>query len=125
MENNHFKKRSKFGNKKTGAYDSKKESKRAGDLKMLLLAGEISDLREQIKFELIPKQIETYEVQLKTKYITKERCLEQACHYIADFVYIDKNGDTVVEDSKGFRTPDYKIKRKLMLYVHGIKIKET
>ena len=45
---------------------------------------------------------------------------------MADFVYTDvETGETVVEDTKGFRTDVYKIKRKLMLKVHGIKIKET
>ena len=49
-----------------------------------------------------------------------------ACKYVADFVYTDvETGETVVEDTKGFRTDVYKIKRKLMLKVHGIKIKET
>ena len=43
---------------------------------------------------------------------------------IADFVYKDKNGVLVVEDTKGVRTADYVIKRKLMLWVHKIRIKE-
>ena len=50
---------------------------------------------------------------------------ERKCEYIADFVYTDKDGNTIVEDAKGVRTPEYKIKRKLMLYRHGIKIKEV
>jgi hypothetical protein len=50
---------------------------------------------------------------------------EKAVRYVADFVYIDNDtGRMVVEDTKGFRTPDYIIKRKLMLKVHGITIKE-
>ena len=51
------------------------------------------------------------------------KLLEKECSYIADFVYI-QNGNLVVEDTKGFRTEAYKIKRKLMLHVHGIRIKE-
>ena len=62
---------------------------------------------EQVKFELIPK-------------IGDER----PCNYIADFTYME-NGELVVEDVKGVRTDAYKIKKKLMLWVHGIRIKET
>ena len=52
--------------------------------------------------------------------------LERACSYIADFVYTDcKTGQTIVEDTKGMRTREYVIKRKLMLYMHGIRIKEV
>lgn len=51
--------------------------------------------------------------------------LERSVKYIADFVYTDKaTGQTVVEDTKGVRTKEYIIKRKLMLYLHGIRIKE-
>ena len=52
------------------------------------------------------------------------RCLEKEVSYIADFCY-EQAGKPVVEDTKGFRTADYVIKRKLMLHVHGIKIKEV
>jgi len=44
--------------------------------------------------------------------------------YIADFVYKDDEGKTVVEDAKGVLTPVYKLKRHLMMHVHGIKINE-
>ena len=77
-------------------------------LRILERAGKISNLQRQVKYELIPKQDG-----------------ERACTYVADFVYIDANGETVVEDTKGVRTDAYKIKRKLMLWVHQIKIKET
>ena len=50
--------------------------------------------------------------------------VERAVHYIADFVYKDKDGELIVEDTKGFRTADYIIKRKLMLWVYNIRIKE-
>lgn len=104
----------KYGNIKKGGYDSKKESKRATQLKMMQLAGEISDLREQVKYELIPSQK------------IDGKVVERPCAYIADFVYKDKDGNEVVEDTKGFRKiKDYIIKRKLMLHVHGIKIKEV
>ena len=52
------------------------------------------------------------------------KVLERELAYIADFVYTE-NGEKVVEDVKGFRTPEYRIKRKLMLYSHGVRIKET
>lgn len=52
------------------------------------------------------------------------RCIERAVYYKADFDYLDKDGKHVVEDTKGFRTKDYIIKRKLMLYRHGIRISE-
>ena len=75
-------------------------------------AGVISNLREQVKYVLIPTQRDS-----------QGNLLERECSYYADFVY-DKNGVTVVEDTKGFRTKEYTIKRKLMLHVHGISIKE-
>lgn len=104
---------SKYRNVKTNGYSSRKESKHATDLKLLQRAGLISDLREQVKYELIPNQ--------KDK---DGKVIERACSYIADFVYTE-NGNTVVVDTKGMRTTEYIIKRKLMLYVHGIRIKEV
>lgn len=94
-------------------YDSVKEFQRHLELLMLQKAGEISELREQVEFELIPKQ-----------YDENGDICEHACKYIADFVY-KENGKTVVEDSKGVRTKEYIIKIKLMLFIHGITIKET
>jgi ribosomal protein S8 len=117
-------KRSKFNAIKTNGYDSRKEAKRAEILKLLQRQGLISDLQEQVVYELIPKQTEIVEVQLKKSVKQKEICIERACTYIADFTYTE-NGVKVVEDCKGMRLPDYKIKRKLMLFIHGIKIKET
>lgn len=105
---------SKYGAKRVGDHASKKEHRRANQLKLLQRAGEISGLREQVPFELIPAQRDA-----------EGKLLERACTYRADFVYTDKQGNTVVEDTKGFRTPEYRIKRKLMLRVHGIRIKET
>ena len=54
-----------------------------------------------------------------------KKCIERECAYMADFVYVDKNGQKVIEDTKGVRTKDYIIKRKLMLFRYGIKIKEV
>ena len=53
------------------------------------------------------------------------KLIEKECSYIADFVYKDKDGKTIVEDTKGFRTETYLIKRKLMLFIHGVKIHEV
>ncbi len=107
------KKKTKYHAEKCNGYDSKKEYYRAQQLKLWLKAGVISDLREQVVFLLIPSQI------------NGEGIEEKPVKYKADFVYIDNaTGQTVVEDTKGFRTPEYIIKRKLMLMVHGITIKE-
>ena len=108
------KKRSKFGAIKTNGYDSQKESKRAWQLYQLQSAGEIKDLKEQVRYELIPSQ--------KGK---DGKVIERPCSYIADFVYSDRYGNITVEDCKGFKTPEYKIKKKLMLFKYHIKIKET
>lgn len=96
-------------------FDSAKEYKRYCELSLLEKAGKVTDLRRQVEFTLIPAQYETE---------PKRKCLERAVKYIADFVY-SEDGKTVVEDAKGFRIKDYIIKRKLMLWVHGIKIKEV
>jgi hypothetical protein len=94
-------------------WDSKKEYERFRELKLLERAGKIADLQRQVVFELIPSQRDP-----KTR-----KVIERACKYVADFTYW-KNGEFIVEDTKGFRTADYIIKRKLMLHVHGIRIKE-
>lgn len=102
---------SKYGNIKTTTsdgitHDSIKEANRWCELKLLERAGKIRLLQRQVRYTLIPKQEGEREV----------------C-YIADFVY-QEDGKVVVEDVKGKKTKDYIIKRKLMLWVHGIKIKE-
>ena len=116
----------KYGNRKAryngAVYDSRKEARRAAELFLLEKAGKITDLQTQVKFVLIPTQREPDTVG-KRGGIKKGKVIEKECSYYADFVY-KENGKTVVEDTKGFRTKDYIIKRKLMLYVHGIKIKE-
>ena len=98
---------------------TKKEFVRKKELELLEKIGEISNLKKQITYELIPMQ---YEIINK-----KKRCIERSVKYIADFQYNDKNGNLVVEDVKSpaTKTPEYIIKRKLMLYIHGIKIKEV
>lgn len=107
---------SKYGNRtvtRNGEkFDSAKEARRYGELVLLERAGQVFDLKRQVKYELIPTQK------------IGGKVVERACTYVADFVY-KENGKTVVEDTKGFRTKDYIIKRKLMLFIHGIRIKEV
>lgn len=102
---------SKYGNKPTDGYASKREANRAQEIKLLERAGLISELREQVVFELAPSVV----VQGRKR---------PPLRYIADFVYIE-DGMQVVEDAKGFRPDSYRIKRHLMMSVHGIEIKET
>jgi hypothetical protein len=91
-------------------FDSKAERDRWLQLRMLERAGEIRNLRRQVKYVLIEKQ---------------ERPsggIERECSYVADFVYLRHAGQHVVEDVKGAETPEFRIKRKLMLSVHGIEV---
>ena len=121
----------KYKNKKVTVdgilFDSKAEADRYLYLKRLLRAGKITDLELQKKYEIIPTQYKIYKrygrggKQLKDG----KMCLERAATYIADFVYKDNAGNVIVEDVKGKRTKDYILKRKLMLQVHNIKIKEV
>lgn len=108
----------KYNNKKITVdgqiFDSKKEASRYEELRLLEKAGEIKDLRTQVKFKLIPAQRDE----------ATGKVIERECSYKADFVY-EENGKTVVEDVKGFRTKEYIIKRKLLLWVYGIRIKEV
>jgi hypothetical protein len=106
-------------------FDSKKEYNRYRELKLLERAGVISDLKRQVEYELIPAQSESDTVGTRGG-VHKGKVIERACKYVADFVYIE-NGETVVEDVKSdaTRTPEYRIKRKLMLYRYGIKIREV
>lgn len=105
--------------------DSRKEARRYEELLLLQRVGKISNLKAQVPYELIPAQYETYERYGKNGQRLKDgtRLVERACTYVADFVYTE-NGKTIVEDTKGMRTADYIIKRKLMLHIHGIKIHE-
>lgn len=104
-------------------FDSVKEYKRWCELALLEKAGHITNLQRQVKFILIPAQREPDTIG-KRGGIIKGKVLERECAYIADFTYLE-NGSQVVEDTKGFRTKDYTIKRKLMLYIHNIRIKEV
>lgn len=120
----------KYRNRKTTVdgivFDSMHEAHRYRELSLLQRAGEITELEMQKEFELIPAQYEIFaRYGKKGQRITDgKRCIEKPVKYKADFVY-KENGEEIVEDAKGVKTKDYIIKRKLMLYVHGIKIKEV
>ena len=123
--------RQKYGNTKTTFRGMEYDSKRERDRHIFLLnaerEGTISDIRRQVTFHLLPAQYETVEKQLKTKTKEVKVCVERAVDYIADFTYM-KDGQLVVEDTKIAKKllpPEYVLKRKMMLYFHGIKIKEV
>ena len=126
----------KYKNKKVEfegmVFDSKKELCRYKELKELERQGLISDLKLQVPYELIPAQYETFERYGKRGQRLKDgkRLLERPLTYIADFVYT-QDGKTVVEDVKGYRNAasagyaKFVCKRKLMLYINGVKINEV
>ena len=115
-------KKNKYGARRTGGHASEKENDRANQLKLWQRAGLISNLREQVPFEIIPAQYAEVGKDAKGRPVRK--CIERSVKYIADFVY-EMDGQTIVEDTKGYKTQEYKIKRKLMLFLKGIRIKET
>ena len=105
-------------------FDSQREALRYRELCFLENDGIITNLERQVKYVLIPAQREPATVGARGG-IKQGKLIEKECSYIADFVYtVVETGETVVEDTKGFRTKDYVIKRKLMLFVYGIRIKE-
>lgn len=106
----------KYSNKKQEidgiVFDSKKEAKRYLELKQKQEKGEIDNLQLQVPFTLIPSQKTSRETLRPVK-------------YKADFVYYDNVKQTrIIEDVKGFRTPEYQIKKKLMMYELGLEIEE-
>jgi len=109
-------KESKYHNKKCEykgiKFDSLKEMNYYKKLELLQNYGKISELKRQVPFVLI----ETFKLEDKTYRQTK---------YIADFVYKDEDGKYHVVDTKGFRTPEYKLKKKLMAWKYGIEIEEV
>lgn len=118
----------KYKNKKVIAadgsvFDSKKELRRWYELQAMQAEGKIHNLERQVKFTLIPTQREPSTIG-KRGGLHLGKVIEKECYYLADFTYNLPTGEKVVEDAKGFRTKEYAIKRKLMLYIHGIRIKE-
>lgn len=123
----------KYGNRKTIidniTFDSKHEAERYLELRFKQQIGQIIDLKLQTKYVLIPAQYEeSQEVYTKGKHKgepKRGKLIERELSYYADFDYITADGLHIVEDAKGMKTKDYIIKRKLMLYLHGIKIREV
>lgn len=86
-------------------FASQKEAKRYGELKLLQMAGKISDLKLQVPYSIDINGV-------------------HVCKYIADFVFVE-NGEQTIEDTKGVKTDVYRIKRLLMWAVNGLEIVET
>ena len=109
----------KYGNRKVvtadGTFDSVKEYSRWQELKLMQRAGVIYDLQRQVAFTVIPTQKDE-----------RGKVIEREVKYIADFTYRNRSDHRlVVEDTKGMKTREYIIKRKLMLYRNGIRIQEV
>lgn len=103
-----------------GVFDSKSEYERFLYLKHLEDIGVISDLKQQVRFEIIPKLIKEVRIQLKTKVKTEKRVEEKAAHYTCDFTYINSNGQYVISEVKSTGTSlarDYPLRRKLIKQV--------
>ena len=95
-------------------FDSQAEGRRFLQLKAMEQAGEIFGLETQAEYELIPAQkVGSH----------KERPVK----YVADFRYTTKDGNRVVEDveSAPTKTREYIIKRKMLLFFHGIIVQEV
>ena len=107
--------KSKYGAKKTEVdgikFDSQKEANHYLELKLLERQGIIKDLRRQVRFELQP----SYKKNGKTI---------KAISYVADFTY-NQDNKLIVEDTKGFRTEVYKLKKKLFEHKYDLEIKEV
>ena len=108
-----------------GNFDSKDEFDRYLYLKHMEDIGEISFLKRQVRFEIIPKLIRKEKVQLKTKVKEVDRVEEIAAHYTADFCYVDNEGKYIIEELKSNYTKnlaDYILRRKLikrMIFLHN------
>jgi hypothetical protein len=110
---------SKYGNKKAVSRDgtifhSQRECKHYEELLLLQAVGDIYGLKTQTLFTLVPCQMES-----------SKRVAERPVTYRCDFDYFDRQGRRHIEDSKGEKTQQYIIRRKLMLWVHQIKVEEV
>ena len=125
--------RNKFGNHKVTIdgirFDSRKEARFYLFLKEAEKKGEISDLRLQVPYELIPAIYEDQVIHLKTKDKIVTKCVQKAVHYVADFVYREtETGNEAVVDVKSGITrkhPVYLLKKKMMRAFKGIDIIEV
>ena len=136
-----FNPKHKFNNEKVvnadGVFDSKGEWQRWLFLKDAERRGEIKDLERQVKFTLLPTQYREEVVHLKTKDKVVKRVAEREVTYTADFVYRKLESVTqtllgpmerwhrVVEDFKGFPNDRWPLKKAMMLYFHGVAIREV
>lgn len=137
-----FKKQSKYHARKcslpTGeVFDSVRERDRYLELCLLQRAGQIEELQRQIPFVLIDSvydEVQTGEIyqrgDKKGQPKFKKVCIERPLTYIADFLYTDSaTGETVVEDVKGYKKGTaydlFVAKRKLMLLIHNIRVREV
>jgi hypothetical protein len=107
----------KYNNKKTTVegiiFDSKKEANRYLELKLLEKAGQIKDLELQPKFELLPT-------------VRRNGKTYRKCTYIADFKYFDiKESKYIVEDVKGFKTKEFRLKEKMFVAKYDYELKLT
>lgn len=107
----------KYHSRPTNGYASKREAQVASDLQVLARTGAIRNLREQVSFDLLPAD--------------KSLGYSRPLRYIADFVYDELLPDDfelktqrVVADAKGFKTPVYKLKKRLMLQLLGVEVRE-
>lgn len=110
---------SKYFSKRTAGRASKRESSRAEELALLQKIGAISELEEQPKFLLLPRQDGEREVTYTADF--RYRPLRPD---LVPAKYIAADG-LVTEDSKGFKTQQYIVRRKMMLHFHGIRVYET
>lgn len=85
-------------------FASASEARRYRELKLLESAGEITDLELQVKYPCIVNGV-------------------KVCDYISDFDYTE-GGKRITEDVKGFKTPAYRLKKKLIFALYGITISE-
>ena len=113
MSRNYWRARagSKYGNVKVEldghTFDSKKEMRRYSELILLEKAGEISDLKLQESFTLVPG------------FTDSSGNKQRPIRYVADFVYFNKDGKLIIEDVKSPATRKnavYRLKKKMMAY---------
>ncbi len=104
----------KYHNVVTDGYHSKREAERAKKLKLMQRAGEISELQEQVKYTLIPRQNDA-----------NGKCLFRAVTYTLDFKYMDGEGRWRHEDAKGYPNDRWPMKKALMYWVHGVIVEEV
>ncbi len=104
----------KYHARRTNGYASAREARRASELRLLQAKGEISNLREQVRYDLLPTLRHSDGTLFARKTV-----------YVADFVYVDSDGNEVVEDAKGYRTEAYRLKRNMMMHFHKIAIREV